>query len=98
MNIPIVVHRATKDAPPFYEGTHTLVVSAHGALLALAANVAPEQRLILQNVMSGEEQECRVVLTEKKLTGPKQVAVEFKQPAPSFWHIAFPPSDWAPYN
>ncbi len=98
MNVPIVVHRALNDGPPFYEGTHTLVVSAHGALLALAANVAPEQRLMLQNIMSGEEQECRVVLAEKKLTGPKQVAVEFKRPAPSFWHIAFPPPDWAPYR
>ncbi len=85
-----------KQGPPFYEGTHTLVVSAHGALLALAANVVPEQRLVLQNVMSGEEQECRVVFTDKKLAGPTEVAVEFTQPAPQFWHIAFPPVDWAP--
>ncbi len=98
MNVPIVVHRATNEGPPFYEGTHTLVVSAHGALLALAANVAPEQRLVLQNVLSGEEEECRVVVAEKKLTGPAQVAVEFKRPAPKFWHIAFPPPDWAPYR
>jgi hypothetical protein len=98
MNVPIVVHRVPGERPPFYEGTHTLVVSAHGALLALAANVAPEQRLVLQNVLSGEEQECRVVLTERKLTGPAQVAVEFKRPAPNFWHIAFPPPDWARYQ
>ena len=98
MNVPIVVHRAPNEGPSFYEGTHTLVVSAHGALLALAANVAPEQRLVLQNILSGEEQECRVVGAERKLTGPAQVAVEFKRPAPSFWHIAFPPSDWACYR
>lgn len=98
INVPIVVHRALNEGPPFYEGTHTLVVSAHGALLALAANVVPEQRLFLQNIMSGEEQECRVVRAERKLTEPAQVSVEFKRPAPSFWHIAFPPSDWAAYR
>jgi hypothetical protein len=96
LSVPIVVHRVPKEGPPFYEGTHTLVVSAHGALLALAANVVPEQRLVLQNVMSGEEQECRVVFTDKKLAGPTEVAVEFTQPAPKFWHIAFPPADWVP--
>lgn len=95
LSIPVVVHRASKGDPPFYEGTHTLVVSAHGALLALAANVAPEQRLVLQNVMSGEEEECRVVFIERKPAGPAQVAVEFQRPAPGFWHIAFPPPDWS---
>ncbi len=94
LRVPVVVHRVPREGPPFYEGTHTLVVNAHGALIALAANVAPDQRLVLQNVLSGEEEECRVVFTERKLTGPTEVAIEFKRPAPNFWHIAFPPPDW----
>ncbi len=96
LNIPVVVHRQENEGPPFYEGTKTLVVSAHGALLTLAANVTPDQRLVLQNVLSGQEEECRVVFTDKKLTGPTQVAIEFTHPAPKFWHIAFPPADWTP--
>ncbi len=48
----------------------------------------------MQNIDSGEQKECRVVYVEKELTGPTKVAVEFTQPAPSFWRIAYPPADW----
>ena len=96
LSVPVLVYRRPKDGPRFFEGTHTSVVSAHGALIGLVAKVAPHQRLILQHSLSGEEQECRIVFTdEKKLTGPKEVGVEFQQPAPNFWQIAFPPADWA---
>ena len=94
LDAPVVVHRPPKDGPPFYESTQTLVVSAHGALLALTDNVAPKQKLLVQNVDSGEQQECRVVYVERVLIGPPRVAVEFTRPAPSFWRIAFPPTDW----
>jgi len=39
--------------------------------------------------ISGEQKECRVVYVEKEPTGPPKVAVEFTQPAPSFWRIAY---------
>jgi hypothetical protein len=61
--------------------------------MALTGMVAPKQRLLL-NTVSRELQECRVVYVRKELTGPPKVAVEFTRPAPSFWHIAFPPADW----
>jgi hypothetical protein len=105
LTVPVLVYRRPKDGPRFFEGTHTLVVSAHGALVVvsahgalvgLAANVAPGQRLVLQHSLTGEEQECRIVFADEKRTGPTKVAVEFQQAAPNFWHIAFPPTDWAP--
>lgn len=95
LNVPVVVYRPPIERQQFYENTQTLVVSAHGALMALAANVAPKQRLIVQNIGSGEQQECRVVYLERMQTGPTKVAVEFMRPAPSFWRMAFPPADWA---
>ena len=82
------------EGPQFYESTQTLVVSAHGALMALTGMVAPTQRLLVQNRESGEQQECHVVSVKKELTGPPKVAVEFTRPAPGFWHLAFPPADW----
>jgi hypothetical protein len=94
MNVPVVVYRPPKEGQQFYEKTETLVVSAHGALMVLAASVASKQRLLVQNVDSGEQQECRVVYVERLLTGPTQVAVEFMRPAPSFWRIPYPPADW----
>ena len=90
----VVVHRPQKEGPQFSERTQTLTVSAHGALIALTGLVAPKQRLVVQNATSGEQQECRVVTVEKDFTGPTKVAVEFAQPAPRFWRIAYPPTDW----
>jgi hypothetical protein len=95
LDVPVVVCRPPKEGPQFYERTETLVVNAHGALMILAGMVAPKQRLLMQNIASGEQQECRVVHVEKDLTGPTRVAVEFAQPAPKFWRIAYPPVDWS---
>jgi hypothetical protein len=57
--------------------------------------VVPKQRLLMQNTQSGENQECRMISVKKELVGPANVAVEFTRPAPSFWHLTFPPADWA---
>jgi hypothetical protein len=94
LSVPVVAYRSQKSGVPFSEGTRTLMVSAHGALISLDAKVVADQRFVLKHALSGEEQECRVVFTQKKLTGPTEVGIEFRQPAPNFWHIAFPPSDW----
>jgi hypothetical protein len=96
LSVPVVAYRSQKLGLAFSEGTRTLVVSAHGALISLAAKVAADQTLLLKHAFSGEEQECRVVFTQKTPTGPTEVAIEFRQPAPGFWHIAFPPVDWRP--
>ena len=93
-NVPVVLHRPPKEGLQFYERTQTLVVNAHGALMALAEKVAPKQRLFMQNTDSGEQQECHVIYVKKELTGPTKVAVEFTRPAPTFWRIAYPPDDW----
>jgi len=94
LSVPIVVHRPPKEGPQFSERAQTLVVNAHGALMALAEKVTPKQRLVMQNIDSGEQKECRVVYIEKEPTGPTKVAVEFTRPAPTFWRIAYPPDDW----
>ena len=94
LSVPVVLHRRPTEGPQFSERTQTMVVSAHGALMALVEKVGPEQRLFLQNTNSGEQKECRVVYVKKESAGPTKVAVEFKGPAPSFWRIAYPPADW----
>jgi hypothetical protein len=89
LNVRLVVHRP--PSPLFYESTQTLVLSAHGALMAFVDMLVPKQRLLVQNVDSGEQQECRVVYVERVLMGAPRVAVEFSLQLPSFWRIAFPP-------
>ena len=94
LTVPVVVHKPPKEGPQFSETAQTLVVNAHGALMSLAEKVTPKQRLLMQNIHSGEQKECRVVYIEKVPMGPTKVAVEFTRPAPSFWRIAYPPADW----
>lgn len=94
LSVPVVVHRKFNTGPEFYERTQTLVASAHGALMALSERVALNEKLLMQNINNGEQQECRVVYVKRELTGPTSVAVEFTRPAPSFWRIAYPPADW----
>jgi len=94
LSVPVVVYRAPGEGPQFYENTQTLVVSAHGALMALTDMVVPRQKLLVQNMNSGEHVECQVVSVKKDKIGPPKVAVEFAKATPGFWHIAFPPADW----
>jgi hypothetical protein len=94
MSVSVMVHRRASEGPQFYERTQTLGVSAHGALIALTGLVAPRQKLTVQNLASGEQQECQVVYVDKDWMGPNKVAVEFMRPAPKFWRIAYPPADW----
>jgi hypothetical protein len=95
LTIPVIAYGASKYGPSFQEGTHTLVVNAHGALISLATKTMLEQRLMLRHALSGEEQECRIVFRDKKMAGPTEIGIEFLSPAPKFWHIAFPPADWS---
>ena len=77
------------------EVSHTLVVNAHGALIALTMKVQPNDLLAIKNVNSKEERQSRVVwVGEEEGASQSQVAVEFTAPAPHFWHIDFPPADW----
>lgn len=94
LHVPILVFRHPGDGPPFYETTHTLVVSAHGALIPLVDLVARRQLLLVQNTNTGEREECRVVSVKNQQIGPPEVAVEFTKPVPRFWRVAYPPADW----
>ena len=71
----------------------TLVVNAHGALIALAMNVHPNELLAIKNSNSAEVKQSRVVLVGEGASR-SEVAIEFTEPAPRFWHIDFPPADW----
>jgi hypothetical protein len=67
------------------EKTHTIVVSDHGALILLAAEVKTQQIIRLENLSLGEELLCRVASLGPTLMGKTQVAVEFITPKPGFW-------------
>jgi len=98
LSVPVLVQAEAAQEQPSIEETQTLVVNAHGALIALAMKVEFGQELRMKNRKSQEEQQCRVAFLGSVHLGKTQVGVEFVEPAPQFWHVNFPPEDWTPYS
>jgi len=94
LQIPVRVLTETPERVPVQEDTHTLVVNAHGGLLKLKLEPLQGQPLLLVNPQTGMEQSCRVVRIEQPSPDYFAVAFEFDQPAPKFWPVTFPPTDW----
>jgi hypothetical protein len=94
MAIPVTVKWRGPDGHEAEETTASLVLNAHGALLALANTMAEGQTLRLVNRTTDQEQDCRVVYLGPASAGKFQVGLEFLEPAPEFWHITFPPENW----
>ncbi len=95
LSVPVTVSGKKADGTEFEENAMTLVVNAHGALIAMATRVKEGQTLHLMNRGSPQPQECRVVYVGHPDGDKIQVAIEFLQSAPQFWHISFPPEDWS---
>jgi PilZ domain len=94
MRIPVRVTGQAGTALLFEEETHTLSISAHGALIVVKAPVYRGQQFTLSNVQTKASLECVVVHVEKFPDEQTQVGVEFMLPNPTFWRVAFPPKDW----
>jgi hypothetical protein len=94
--LPVSVQADATDREPPVEITRTLVVNAHGALIALTMKVQLNQSLVLENLSTGIQQRCRVVHMKEGHSGPNEIGVEFEEPLPTFWKIAFPPAERKP--
>jgi hypothetical protein len=95
MSIPVTVKWNGPDGQEAEETTASLVLNAHGALLALATTMTEGQTLRLVNRTTDQEEACRVVYLGPVMSGKVQIGLEFLQLAPEFWHITFPPEDWS---
>lgn len=80
---------------PFSEETHTLVINAHGALISVAAGLSLNQVLEIRSAGNAQSRPCRVVFVGPVIEGRTQSGIEFTEPAPRFWPVAFPPDDWS---
>ena len=96
LSVPLQVFGEHAGGAAFQEDATTLVVNAHGALLQMRETVRENQVLRLKNISTGEQVSC-VVKDIATTTGAfTEVGVEFSEPRPRFWRVAFPPSDWSP--
>ena len=94
MDVPVVICGQAGDQRSFREETFTVTVSAHGALLMLAANVKLGQKILLINPLNSDQRECRIAYRGPIHAGLCQVAVEFNEPSPEFWPVRPAPADW----
>lgn len=92
--IPVVVYGKGPDQKIFVENVTTSVVNAHGGKFTMQAAVGRMDTLVLKNPRTGVEARCRMVYVKDASSGLHEAGVEFIEPAPRFWGIAFPPSDW----
>lgn len=92
------VHGRAHGGKKFKEVCETVVVSAHGGLLALANEVDNGEMIILENPVTQEEQECRVVFIGEAGNRGQRVGIEFLTPAPHFWGIDFAEPASAPIS
>jgi len=73
---------------------YSLVVNAHGGLLDVGMELFRGQHIILNNPGTEKVATGTVLRVEGMEDTRFSVAFEFEFPAPSFWPIVFPPSDW----
>src|SRR5579862_7930688 len=86
LDVALIVRGESIEGKSFEEETFTISVSAHGALLVLAAKVALGQRIVLLNLQTRSEKEGRVARFGSLYGGLAQVGIEFAGPAPEFWY------------
>jgi PilZ domain len=96
VNIAMPILVRGKTSQPFQEEAHTISVNAHGCVFRLATQVTRLQEVAIVNSKTAEELPCKVTFLGQKENGKTEVGVEFCEPSPLFWRIAFPPEDWDP--
>jgi len=95
ITMPVLV-RWKKGAQSFEEKSVTISVNAHGCMVRLAAALTRSQEVSIVNPKTAEELPCTVTFLGPKESGKTEVGIEFAEPSPVFWRIAFPPEDWDP--
>ncbi len=93
--MPVEVIGQNANGKAFRQETRTTVVNAHGASLTLAMTIEIQSSILLRNIKTGAEAQCRVVYQKKVESGKAELGIEFMEPQPRFWGIAFPPEDWS---
>jgi hypothetical protein len=95
IDMPVEVVGQSVNGKDFRQATRTTVVSALGAHLILAATTEIEPSILLINKKTGAEVQCRLVYQKRIESGKAELGIEFVDPQPRFWGIAFPPEDWS---
>ena len=96
MQVPIRIRGKDAQGNDFEESTETLAINAHGALVLLTARLTSGGAVHMRHNKTEEEQECHVAYLGPVRGGKAEIGLEFTDPRPTFWRVAFPPEDWTP--
>ena len=94
IDMPVEIFGQASSGKVFREETRTIVVNAHGALLMMTSIPLIKPSVLLVNKKTRTEAQCRVIFQKETEPGKGEMSVEFVDPQPRFWGIAFPPEDW----
>jgi hypothetical protein len=95
MQVAVRIRGTDSQGKDFEEETETLAINAHGALILISARVTSGSKIMMQHKRTQEEQECHVVFLGPVRAGKGEIGLEFSEPRPTFWRVAFPPEDWS---
>jgi len=87
--LPVKASGKDHNGKKFREACETVCVNAHGGLLLLKHEIKDGEMLVLENPVTQEEQECRVVFQGEPSDKGQRVGVEFLTPSPHFWGVEF---------
>jgi hypothetical protein len=95
MHVGVRIRGTDPQGKPFEEEAVTLAINAHGALVSLKNRLTSGTKVKMRHNMTEEEQECRVVFLGPVREGKAEIGLDFSEPRPTFWRVAFPPEDWS---
>jgi hypothetical protein len=87
--LPVKASGKDHNGRKFREACETVVVNAHGGLLLLKHEIDNGVMIVIENPITQEEQECRVVYLGEPSDRGQRVGVEFLTPSPHFWGVEF---------
>ncbi len=83
-DLPVLVYGRGKDEEPFREETNAHLLNLRGGLITLATSVEPGQQLILMNVVTEEDQRCRVAFVRsRRFLGKQSCQKSIKRDLPA---------------
>jgi hypothetical protein len=88
--VPLRVSGKTEIGERFSVRAMSHSVSLHGASVELEQGVVLGEMLQLENEITKERVEGKVVSIRRARDSKRYVAIEFTEADPNFWHMAFP--------
>ena len=90
LSVPLRVSGHTQIGERFSIRALSHSVSLHGASIELELEVVLGEILQLENEITREKVEGKVVSIRRGRDGKRYVSIEFTEREPNFWHMAFP--------